>query len=331
MKCKLGLIALLFISGCRWSDPMNFKFVTSGQIIENAPIVSRVIQGRTLLPSTPSDAKITRDAQNNALIQWRRRGRIGYHWRDRAGVPIAEESEYYEIEVISGSTVMHTYRVPLDEAQPIQWEQQNGWSGYVTIATDGSGTAHRSVNLSDPSDSIPVLGSKQRIDGDFVFEFEIYHDGTNVYSAPTPLIDTAFDAAGGDSLGAWLPGASSLTPTLSPSSGPTVAAIAGDRFVMAYTQGVMRFYKNPVSDNSPVLQANAVSQGHGPYWVRVVFPYGDNWGIRNPTLLRFTTPDWTYTAAMQTADGLTPGNPIHLKIYQVSAVSGRGLPLDVTL
>lgn len=36
----------------------------------------------------------------------------------------------------------------------------------------------------------------------------------------------------------------------------------------------------------------------------------------------------SYTAAQQTSDGLTPGNPLNLRIYQVSAVVGRGYPLQ---
>lgn len=38
----------------------------------------------------------------------------------------------------------------------------------------------------------------------------------------------------------------------------------------------------------------------------------------------------SYTAAEQTADGLTPGDPIYARIYQLSAVVGRGFPLEAT-
>jgi hypothetical protein len=37
-----------------------------------------------------------------------------------------------------------------------------------------------------------------------------------------------------------------------------------------------------------------------------------------------------YSAANQTSDGLTPGDPINARIYQVSAVVGRGYPLERT-
>jgi hypothetical protein len=35
-----------------------------------------------------------------------------------------------------------------------------------------------------------------------------------------------------------------------------------------------------------------------------------------------------YTASLQTADGLTPGDPLHMKAYQLSAIVGRGYALQ---
>jgi hypothetical protein len=37
-----------------------------------------------------------------------------------------------------------------------------------------------------------------------------------------------------------------------------------------------------------------------------------------------STPTATYSAANQTTDGFTPGNPITVNVYQLSAVRGRG-------
>ncbi|MNG17675.1 hypothetical protein D3C84_1016780 [compost metagenome] len=44
-----------------------------------------------------------------------------------------------------------------------------------------------------------------------------------------------------------------------------------------------------------------------------------------------TTPTASYTAAEQTADGLTPGNPVTLRVYQLSDVRGRGFPAIATV
>ena len=44
-----------------------------------------------------------------------------------------------------------------------------------------------------------------------------------------------------------------------------------------------------------------------------------------------STPTISYTAAQQTADGLTPGNPVTLRVYQMSGVAGRGFPAIATV
>jgi hypothetical protein len=43
------------------------------------------------------------------------------------------------------------------------------------------------------------------------------------------------------------------------------------------------------------------------------------------------SPAASYSAAQQTADGLTPGNPVTLKCYQMSGEVGRGIAAGATL
>ncbi|WP_395406315.1 hypothetical protein ACHMW6_06485 [Pseudoduganella sp. UC29_106] len=56
------------------------------------------------------------------------------------------------------------------------------------------------------------------------------------------------------------------------------------------------------------------------------------WNDDFTTLLRtissITTTSTTYSAADQTTDGLTPGDPVSVRIYQISAVVGRGSVLE---
>lgn len=298
----------------------SFKFQTSGQSLDVVPVYDYVIQGLTLKPATPSDAKIFRDAQNNALIQWRRRGRINHHWRDRAGVPVSEETEYYEIEVLSGATVVRTVRVDANEAQPVQWaELKNGER--PTIASDGSGTVYHPAAGTAESTFYGI----QRMDGDFILEFETYNSGSSLWALPD-IVGIAngsgvFDVA-------WL--GTVISPLISTATGVSASYASGDKFVMEYIGGLVKYYKNPQNEHSPVMSFQLTSLDF-PYRVYVQCRLGSDIGIRNAKVLRFTTADWSYTANMQTADGLTPGSPIHLKIYQVSAQVGRGIPLEVTL
>jgi protein involved in polysaccharide export with SLBB domain len=49
---------------------------------------------------------------------------------------------------------------------------------------------------------------------------------------------------------------------------------------------------------------------------------GDTATLR--TFTGLTSPTVTYTAAQQTADGLTPGDPVRVHVFQMSALVGRG-------
>lgn len=44
------------------------------------------------------------------------------------------------------------------------------------------------------------------------------------------------------------------------------------------------------------------------------------------TITGISLPTATYTAAQQTADGLTPGAPVRVRVFQISATVGRGIP-----
>jgi hypothetical protein len=49
------------------------------------------------------------------------------------------------------------------------------------------------------------------------------------------------------------------------------------------------------------------------------------------TITGITSPTTTYSAAQQTSDGLTPGDPVTVRIYQVSASVGRGHAGEATV
>lgn len=59
------------------------------------------------------------------------------------------------------------------------------------------------------------------------------------------------------------------------------------------------------------------------------------WNSGYSTLLRTITglssPTASYSAAQQTSDGLTPGAPVHVRVYQLSGTVGRGYPADATI
>lgn len=54
-------------------------------------------------------------------------------------------------------------------------------------------------------------------------------------------------------------------------------------------------------------------------------------GIVVRTISGLTSPTASYPASEQTTDGITPGNPVTLNVYQISAAVGRGFPGAATV
>jgi hypothetical protein len=49
-----------------------------------------------------------RGGSGNLTISWIRRSRVDAEWRDGVGIPLGEESEVYEVDILDGSTVVRT-------------------------------------------------------------------------------------------------------------------------------------------------------------------------------------------------------------------------------
>jgi hypothetical protein len=61
-----------------------------------------------LKPYSPAQIAGTRDGSGNLTLNWVRRTRIGGDWSSGVDVPLSEESEKYEIDIMSGVTIKRT-------------------------------------------------------------------------------------------------------------------------------------------------------------------------------------------------------------------------------
>lgn len=86
----------------------NFKAVTSGLNIADVSSTSFDWECRVLMPLSPVSIAGARDGSNNLTITWIRRGRVGGAWIDLTDVPLGEEAESYECDVMSGVTIVRT-------------------------------------------------------------------------------------------------------------------------------------------------------------------------------------------------------------------------------
>ena len=85
-----------------------FKAVSFGMSLSDVAAVSQTLSGKSLKPLSPVQIYGSRDGSGNLLITWKRRTRIGGEFRDLVDVPLAEESEKYEIDVMNGANVVRT-------------------------------------------------------------------------------------------------------------------------------------------------------------------------------------------------------------------------------
>jgi hypothetical protein len=90
---------------------LYYEAVTSGQDPSTAPSYQFTIAGNDLKPYAPAGIGGTVDGSGDITITWIRRTRIGGEadWADGVtDVPLSEDSELYDIDVLNGSTVVRT-------------------------------------------------------------------------------------------------------------------------------------------------------------------------------------------------------------------------------
>jgi hypothetical protein len=88
-----------------------YKAVSVGNSLGNTDESPFTYTGRNLKPFAPVHVKGVRDGSGNLTINWIRRSRVDGEWRDGVGIPLGEETEAYEVDILDGSTVVRTIEV----------------------------------------------------------------------------------------------------------------------------------------------------------------------------------------------------------------------------
>jgi hypothetical protein len=84
---------------------LYYKSVSVGNSLGNTAEEAFTYRGNNLKPFAPVHIKGVRDASGNLTISWVRRSRVDGDWRDGVDVPLAEEFERYEVEIMQGVNV----------------------------------------------------------------------------------------------------------------------------------------------------------------------------------------------------------------------------------
>ena len=89
------------------------KAVLVGGTLEAATAVPFTAEGVALEPFAPVQLSVTRESDNDLAISWVRRGRIGEELPSGADIPLSEESEAYEIDIVHAGDVVRTISTSL--------------------------------------------------------------------------------------------------------------------------------------------------------------------------------------------------------------------------
>ncbi len=330
MKLLIAFLSCLLLIGCNGGYmPLNFKFVTSGQAVDDALTVAQTLNGVSMKPFAPVNLRGTRDSANNLFIQWVRRGRIAGGLRANVGTSIAEETERYDLEFYSGSTLKSSYSVSIPPPiTPFELDRSS-------VDSNGSVTLHGYKVV-----SVQSLGAENAW-------VEAKVSGISSSKAASVGITDFFKLISGDDgsggvtwtdgwyLSAYVDTTGGLQVTESTSGGfnQGVAYSSDDAVVrVALRAGRVQVYLNPSGSNDLPLFVSAKTDASGRD-IRGRF-FGDATGgafVTKRKILLSDSTQFLYTAVQQTADGFTPGSSITVRIYQVSSIVGRGSYAQATL
>lgn len=89
---------------------------TFGTSLDEGVESAVTITGESLRPLSPVALSAVKDGSGDILISWLRRARIDGGWRDEVDIPLMEQSEAYDVEILDGAVVVRTFRVTTTQA-----------------------------------------------------------------------------------------------------------------------------------------------------------------------------------------------------------------------
>ncbi|MEQ1788861.1 MAG: phage tail protein [Rickettsiales bacterium] len=101
-------VAREMMASSGWGIGKKFKPVTIGSTLGATTAQDFTYFAKALKPYAPVHIVGSRSVGGDLTINWKRRTRIGGDWRDGVDVPLSEESERYEVEIMQGATLKRT-------------------------------------------------------------------------------------------------------------------------------------------------------------------------------------------------------------------------------
>ena len=97
----------------RLGDTLHYRAVGRGGELRDARTAQLTLAGNDLKPYAPAQLEATGSWGSNVTLSWQRRTRVGGELIDGSGeVPLAEDSEQYDLEILFGNAVVRVVRRP---------------------------------------------------------------------------------------------------------------------------------------------------------------------------------------------------------------------------
>ena len=91
----------------RLGDTLHYRAVGRGGELRDARTAQLTLAGNDLKPYAPAQLEATGSWGSNVTLSWQRRTRVGGELIDGSGeVPLAEDSEQYDLEILFGNAVV---------------------------------------------------------------------------------------------------------------------------------------------------------------------------------------------------------------------------------
>lgn len=103
-----GSVQSIGVSAAEYGVSKNYRGVSIGGFVDDAADVAFAPTFERLKPLSPVHVAGSRDGSNNLTVTWVRRARVDGDWRDGVETPLDEPTESYEVDVVSGLTVLRT-------------------------------------------------------------------------------------------------------------------------------------------------------------------------------------------------------------------------------
>lgn len=311
---------------------INLKAVTTNQDVADATATPFTWTGKILQPLETINHKGTFDSDNDLLIEFEGRARIGGGFRSYQAGAMSEEEEVYKVRILDGSG-NPVEREPL--LVTIGMPQAAALNTYASGSSKFDSIDQHSLSVTGADISINARAIQEILQTGNWIEATLSASGEG--TAFLQLIDGVslesrylifvIDAI---TTGIFVQIGSGSYIEVDSYSGEEV------RLRISLSGTEVRFYKDYNGGSTPTLYTSAVPPSFPliPACSAATGSSGGGGGAAHVEKMMVTTrpyPKTIYSADQASEDGLIPGDPVQMDIWQESLTAGPGVVTRITL